>query len=194
MRVTADAEMYLLDRHLERLSRSARFFSFECDLRKVREEIVRAIPRRERPAGLRLTLARDDEICLEWSPLAVGYVSLLKLSSVTVNSGDVFLYHKTTNRGVYDKARKECDDQTDVILVNERGEVTETTIMNIAVFRKGRWMTPSISCGLLPGVMREELLARGDIVEGIVPAKELQSTELIRCFNALRGVCEARLL
>jgi para-aminobenzoate synthetase/4-amino-4-deoxychorismate lyase len=194
MRVTPASEVHLLDRHLERLSRSARFFSFECDLAGVREAIVRAVLRSERPVGLRLTLTKNGEISVESNPLPVGYVRSLKLSSETVNSSDVFLCHKTTNRGIYEKARKECDDQTDVILVNERGEATETTIMNIAVFRDGRWTTPLVSCGLLPGVMREELVASGEIVEGIVPAKELKPGELIRCFNALRGVCEARLV
>src|SRR5262249_16070672 len=118
----------------------------------------------------------------------------LTLSSVRVYSGDVFLYHKTTNRGIYEEARKECDEQTDAILINERGEITETTIMNIAVFRNGRWITPQTSCGLLPGVMREELLARGEIVEDVVHANELRPGELIRSFNTLRGICDINVI
>jgi branched-subunit amino acid aminotransferase/4-amino-4-deoxychorismate lyase len=59
--------------------------------------------------------------------------------------------------------------------------------MNIAVFREGRWVTPQVSCGLLSGVMREELLERGEIVEGVILARELQPGEAVRCFNALRG-------
>src|SRR5262249_2707406 len=153
----------------------------------MRDGIIRAVPRDRNPACLRLTLSKDGESNIESGPLPGGYARRLRLSSVHVHSGDVFLYHKTTHRGIYEQARKECDEQTDAILINERGEITETTIMNIAVFRDGQWITPQTSCGLLPGVMREELLARGEIVEGIVLANELRPGELIRCFNALRG-------
>ncbi len=190
MGVSEHGEVQLLDRHLERLNRSARFFDFQCDLAKVRDDIVRAVPHDGWPACLRLTLARNGESNLKSGPLPTGYAQRLRLSSVRVHSGDVFLYHKTTHRGIYEEARKECDGQTDAILINERGEITETTIMNIAVFRDGRWITPQTSCGLLPGVMREELLARREVVEGVIPANELRREESIRCFNALRGMHE----
>ena len=130
---------------------------------------------------------------VESGPLPAGHAKRLKLSSVRVNSDDVFLYHKTTNRGVYEAARRECDDETDAILINERGEITETTITNVAAFRNGRWVTPQVSCGLLPGTMREELLARGEIVEGVIRADDVEPGELIRCFNALRGVFDVPL-
>src|SRR5215470_11786691 len=182
MRVSEHGEVQLLDRHLERLKRSADFFSFKCDLTKLRDDIVRALPPHGNPTCVRLALSKEGESHLEASSLPAGYAQRLRLSSVRVHSGDVYLYHKTTNRGIYEKAREECDEQTDAILINEHGEITETTIMNIAVFRGGRWITPRMSCGLLPGVMREELLARGEIVEGVVPANELRPGELIRCF------------
>jgi branched-subunit amino acid aminotransferase/4-amino-4-deoxychorismate lyase len=190
MRVSESGDVYLLDRHLERLRKSARHFSFPCDIASLHGEIVLAARRDGIPSCLRLTLAQDGSRGLEVHPLPMAYAQQLKLSSVRVHSSDVFLYHKTTNRGMYDEARRECDDQTDVILINERGEITETTIMNIAVFRDGRWLTPPASCGLLCGVMREELLARGEIVEGVIRADELLHGESIRCFNALRGVRE----
>jgi para-aminobenzoate synthetase/4-amino-4-deoxychorismate lyase len=190
MGVSEQGEIQLLDRHLARLNRSARFFDFNCDLARVRDDIVRAVPQDGWPACLRLTLAKNGESNLESGPLPTGYAQRVSLSSVRVHSGDVFLYHKTTHRGIYEQARKECDEQTDAILINERGEITETTIMNIAVFRDGRWITPQMSCGLLPGVMREELIARGEIVEGVIRANELRPEESIRCFNALRGMHE----
>lgn len=188
MRVSESGDVYLLDRHLDRLSKSARYFSFKCDLEKLRAQILQAIPSRRTAAGLRLTLAKDGLVKVEAGPVPDGYAQRLTLSSARVNSNDVFLYHKTTNRTVFDQARRGCDEQTDVILINEREEITETTIMNLAVLREGRWITPQVSSGLLPGVMRAELLARGDIVEGVIPVNELRDGEVIRCFNALRGV------
>jgi para-aminobenzoate synthetase/4-amino-4-deoxychorismate lyase len=188
MRVSESGDVYLLERHLHRLSRSAQYFDFKCDDRDVRDRIREAIPPDGRPCCLRLTLFSDGALHLQPRPLPSHHAEQLKLATVQVKSDDVFLCHKTTNREIYDQARAECDDRTDVILVNERGEVTETTVTNIAVSRGDRWITPRISCGLLPGVMREELLARGEIVEGIVASEELREGEPIRCFNALRGV------
>ena len=188
MRVSETGEVYLLERHLERLSGSASYFSFACDLARVREEILKSVLSDRTPICLRLTLAKDGELTLACNPLPTGRAKRLKLSSVRVNSQDIFLRHKTTNRGPYEKARLECDEHTDVILTNERDEITETTVMNIAVLRDGRWTTPQESCGVLPGVMRQELLAHGEIVEGVIRAAQLESGEVIRCFNALRGL------
>jgi para-aminobenzoate synthetase/4-amino-4-deoxychorismate lyase len=186
MRVSTNGEVYLLDRHLHRLRQSARFFNFKCDPAEVRNQVLNAAPREA--ACLRLTLANAGQLSLESSPLPIDHPQRLKLSTVRVNSNDVCLYHKTTNRGIYEQARRECADRTEPILINERGEITETTIMSLAVLRAGRWITPKLSCGLLPGVMRDELLARGEIVEGVIHSSELRDGELIRCFNALRGV------
>jgi para-aminobenzoate synthetase/4-amino-4-deoxychorismate lyase len=178
MRVSAGGEVLLLDRHLERLRRSAEFFSFKCDLAKLRAGIPHT------PGRMRLTLSPDGTFEVEVGPLPAGNPRRLKLSRVRVNSKDPFLYHKTTNRKIY-------EDEIEVILVNERGEITETAIANIAVLREGLWLTPPVSCGLLPGVMRAELLSRGEIAEDVVRADELADGEPVRCFNALRGVFSA---
>src|SRR5262245_32343301 len=145
MRVSESGDVYLLERHLDRLSHSATFFSFRCDLPRMREAIVQVASRDRKAAYLRLTLGRGGDMDLELGPLPVGNATRLKLSSVRVNSADMFLYHKTTKRGVYDAARRECDEQTDAILVNERGEITETTVTNIAGLRERQWITPGVS-------------------------------------------------
>jgi para-aminobenzoate synthetase/4-amino-4-deoxychorismate lyase len=187
LRVLDGGRVYLLDRHLARLKRSADFFSFRCDVSAVRDAVLGALPK-ARAVCLRLTLSQDGSTSIERFPPPSGYVKRLKLSAVRVNSSDPFLYHKTTRRSIYDEAKRECGDDADALLVNERDEVTETTIMNIAVHRDGRWITPRVSCGLLAGVMREEMLAKGEVVEGVIHTNDLQPGELVRCFNALRGV------
>ena len=189
MKVSTNGEVYLLERHLARLRVSAEFFSFQCDFEKLRDALRSAPPER-----LRLLLSRDGQYDLDSGPQPADNPRHLKLSPIRVDSADPFLYHKTTRRGLYEAARQGCDAETDVILVNERGEVTETTIANIAVQRNGRWITPSIACGLLPGVMRAELLAKGELVEGVIQSGELTPGETIRCFNALRGTWPLKLL
>jgi len=185
MRVSARGEVLLLERHLGRLQHSADYFSFKYDSAQLRDGIPQT------PGRLRLTLSSDSTFDVEVGPLPARNPRFLRLSRVRVNSGDSFLYHKTTNRKTYEEARQDCDEENDVILVNERGEITETTIANIAVLREDRWITPAISCGLLPGVMRAELLARGEIAEGVVLANELVAGETVHCFNALRGLFAA---
>ena len=81
-------------------------------------------------------------------------------------------------------------DCEEVILWNREGEITEGTIFNVAVERKGRWVTPPVTSGLLGGVMRAELLASGAMVEGIILVDELREAGRFRLFNSC-GVCDA---
>jgi para-aminobenzoate synthetase/4-amino-4-deoxychorismate lyase len=103
-----------------------------------------------------------------------------------VDSDDVFLYHKTTNRQRYDQALS-LTDADDVILTDAHGHVTETTIANIAVRIDGVWWTPPVSCGLLPGTERAELLATGQIQERPVSISEVRSAVELARFNSVRG-------
>jgi para-aminobenzoate synthetase/4-amino-4-deoxychorismate lyase len=104
-----------------------------------------------------------------------------------VDVADPLLYHKTTRRAVYEAAAASRPDCGEVILWNADGYVTETAIANIAVCREGRWVTPPASEGLLPGTMRAELLARGIVVEGRIPADSLDAGSQLAAFNSLRG-------
>jgi branched-subunit amino acid aminotransferase/4-amino-4-deoxychorismate lyase len=189
-RVDEDGTVFLLERHLERLYGAARYFNFPCDIAQLRQVIQQGVadePRR--PARMRLLLSSRGECELQFHPLQSGEPhKYVRLSSVKVDSGDPFIRHKTTHRRVYEQARLGHPADSDVILVNERGELTESSIANIALWRGGRWVTPQASCGLLPGTLRAELLENGDLVEGILTADELVAGEQIRCFNSVRGV------
>jgi para-aminobenzoate synthetase/4-amino-4-deoxychorismate lyase len=185
MRVEQPGDVYLLDRHLARLRASAQYFSFQCDIEKLRNAIS-GLTGQTRSGRLRVLLSRSGEFELDVGPLPAGNPLEVKLSTLRVHSDNIFLYHKTTHREIYDQAGP------GEILVNERDEITETAIANIAVLRGDRWITPALRCGLLPGVLRAESLERGEIQEGILPADELIPGETIRCFNALRGIFDAR--
>jgi para-aminobenzoate synthetase/4-amino-4-deoxychorismate lyase len=81
-----------------------------------------------------------------------------------------------------------------VILWNPAGEVTETTIANIVVEINARRVTPPIACGLLPGTLRAELLATGDIREARVTIVELKAAARFWMVNSVRGWCPAMLI
>jgi len=104
-----------------------------------------------------------------------------------VDPGDVLLFHKTTLRARYDDARARHPDADDVILVNTRGEVTETTVANLAVHLNGRWVTPPLDAGLLPGTERAALLADGTLVEGAITIPQIRAADEIAVLNSVRG-------
>jgi branched-subunit amino acid aminotransferase/4-amino-4-deoxychorismate lyase len=190
MRVS-EGEIVLLKRHMERIWRSSQELGFVCDTDVVGAAIWTAGVRQTESVVLRFLLSRDGshEIQVKALPPA-GWPGYLQLSSVVVDSDDPTLRHKTTARAVYERAREGCRDEADALIVNERGEITETSILNVAVKRDGLWITPPVACGLLPGTMRAELLDEGSIREGVILAHDLVPGEMIRCFNAVRGVLD----
>ncbi|CAG8803376.1 12841_t:CDS:2, partial [Racocetra persica] len=114
------------------------------------------------------------------------------LDTTFTSSDNIFLYHKTTNRKIYDDARRRThlnlipgsnskNDILDVLLYNERSEITECSISNIAVefFDNNKlfWKTPAIECGLLSGVMRSYLIEIGDIIPGVITIEELKTAQ-----------------
>ncbi|MGZ8598655.1 MAG: aminotransferase class IV, partial [Actinomycetota bacterium] len=103
-----------------------------------------------------------------------------------VDPADVWLYHKTTRREPYERRRERRPDVDDVLLVNSRGELTESTIANLAVRVGGRWVTPPLAAGLLPGSARAALLADGTLVERAVPVRDLDGAE-IALVSSVRG-------
>jgi para-aminobenzoate synthetase/4-amino-4-deoxychorismate lyase len=193
MRWTPRDGWYLLDRHLARLGDSARHFRFVWSLSEIREALDRAVRSADQPRRVRLLLAEDGTVRVEHTPLEQrADVWRVRLAKHPVDPADEFLYHKTTNRAVYERARRpDCDD---VILWNAAAEVTETTIANLVVEIDGRRVTPPIACGLLPGTLRAELLATGQVSEKVVTIEQLKTAPSFWLVNSVRGWCPAVLI
>jgi para-aminobenzoate synthetase/4-amino-4-deoxychorismate lyase len=180
-----DGEIFLLERHLKRLADSAEYFDVKIDLNEIRGHLRNL--RFECPTRIRLLLNQDgsfDFQCLEIS--AVSGDVKLAIANQSVDSGDVFLYHKTTNRSVYEKAKADFPEADDVLLFNERCEVTESCIANVVVELDGRKVTPPVSCGLLAGTFRDELLSQGEIEEGVVTLDDLRRADSVWLINSVR--------
>ncbi len=185
----------LLELHLARLRDSADYFDFPCDLARIRAEIeaqVRAFP--AAPQRLRLRLAADGAPALAARPLApLGSDPFFRvaLARRPIDRADVFLYHKTTHRRVYEEVRSDFPGHDDAMLWNEAGEATESTIANLAVEIDGALYTPPVECGLLPGVARAELLARGVLRERRIALEELRGAARVFLLNSVRGLFPA---
>ncbi len=143
----------------------------------------------DRPVKIRLRLARGGRIEVSSSPLDRGapHPIRLALDDVPVDPADVFLYHKTTRRGRYEDARDRHPDADDTLLVNTRGEITETSVANIVAKVGGRWWTPPLDAGLLPGTERAALLADGTIAERAILADEARDAESLAVVSSVRG-------
>jgi len=180
-----DGKIFLLGRHLKRLAESADYFNFKCDLNVICDHLRNL--RIDSPTRLRLLLNENGEFDVQVLGLKrLEASSTLAIAKEPVDSGDVFLYHKTTNRAVYEQAKAGFPEADDVLLYNERGEVTESCIANIVVELNGRKVTPPVSCGLLPGTFRDELLEKGEIEEGLVTLKDLKRADSIWLINSVR--------
>ncbi len=186
---TPDAGFPLLDRHLARLSASARFFGRTLDPDAVRAALAAAVVGCGGPTRVRLTVDAHGTVAVtvaEAPPAPDGPVRVA-IDTEAVDSRELFARHKTTRRATYEAAAARHPRADDVVLVNERGEVVETTIATIAARLDGRWVTPPLASGCLPGVARAEALASGRLVEGVLTPGDLRRADALARLNAVRG-------
>ena len=186
---------FLLSGHLDRLSQSARYFGLSFDEETVRQQLESAaLAFGPAPRRVRLLLDERGDVRVESQPMEPGRRTWrIALARRPVDSASRFLYHKTTNRVVYEQARADFPQHDDVILWNENGEVTESCLANVVARVRGEWITPPVSCGLLPGVYRRRLLERGWIRECVIRVDELKNAERLCLINSVRGRIPCRM-
>lgn len=190
LRWTPAEGFFLLDEHLSRLSDSAVYFSFPFERAKTEAyltEVAKTLS--DSSWRVRLLLDRDGTLTHQLFPLpeAKDRPLRVKFASEPVNSNDIFLYHKTTRREVYERACQRQPDCDDVLLYNERGELTEASIANLVVELDGELVTPPVKCGLLGGTFRAHLLKQGKIREKIITQEDLARCTRIFLVNSVRG-------
>jgi branched-subunit amino acid aminotransferase/4-amino-4-deoxychorismate lyase len=191
---TPAAGFVLLEAHLRRLEASAGCFGFVCNLDEVRGLVNGAVQDLRGPAKLRVMLEADGSALCEAADLKPLADPLhVSVAAEPVDRTSVFLYHKTTNRSVYERARASRPAADAVILWNDAGEITEATESNVVIVRNGVKITPPIACGLLPGLKRAELLESGEIVEGRISKEDLLAADEIWLINSVRGWMRAAL-
>lgn len=183
-----------LSRHLDRMEASAGDLGHRFDRRDVGRELHAFASRTSRPQRIRLTVSGEGEISVVGSdpPPVTGPVALT-IDSVPVDARDEDLRHKTTDRGRYEACRARHPQFDDVIMINQDGHLTETTIANLVVELDGVWVTPPLASGCLPGVGRAALLGRHHVLERNVTIDELSRATALRLVSSLRGVRSAHL-
>jgi len=194
---------FLREKHIARLLDSAEYFDFPINPRWSSTEVPRPPLPKEIlesyldkissqftfPQRVRVLLDKHGNLSSETKPFQQSdNYPLLKvcLAKEPIKSGNIFLFHKTTCREVYDSARKDFPNCDDVLLYNEKNKLTEFTIGNLVVEMDGKCYTPPLSCGVLAGTFRAHLLETGQVEERILQIEDLKKCEKIFRVNSVR--------
>ena len=202
MHASSTGEVALLELHLDRLLRSAQTLGYETTGREaIRSRVIGHLfshPMPGRQQRVRLLMDHVGQIQIEsYALTALSDLPLVAISPLRLDSRAFFLQHKTTYRPWYADATSWLGSHPnffDLIFLNEKNEVCEGSRSNIYLLQDGVWVTPPLSCGLLAGVLRRQLLASGKVVERTIPASALEATHAqLRLSNALRGWFDVQL-
>ena len=200
LRWERESGFYLLERHLTRLQSSSAHFGYPFDREGVHAALAAEVDRLDSDVHMvRLLLAEDGTLTVNSTRIelpAKGTVWKFVISDSRVDEKDPLFFHKTTRRQFYDremerqKALTGCDE---VIFLNKKGELTEGTRTNLFIEQDGRLFTPALTCGLLPGTLREELidLPRAAASEAVLTLADLASADRIYLGNSVRGLIRA---
>ncbi|MFT0169893.1 aminodeoxychorismate synthase component I [Paraburkholderia mimosarum] len=195
------------ERHLARLAASAAWLGFPCDVEALRarlNETCATFADDDAPHRMRLALGKSGAVTITSVPLAalahdtVGVLLAPDHGFAPVESADALLLRKTTRRAEFDRAWREAEalGAFDMLFFNERGELTEGGRSNVFVKLDGKWYTPPLASGVLPGVMRGVLLDDASFggSERVLTRDDVLEAEALVLTNALRGAVPARLI
>jgi len=191
-----------LETHLARLKDSAAALGFECDRHAARNALNAACFALEAPSRVRLKLAPGGAMAIEMraAPAAPTAPIGLVVRPLPVAPDDPRLRHKTSDRGFYDNARAaaraDCGAD-EVVFQAPDGRITEGSFTHVFIARGDRLLTPPLTVGLLPGVLRADLIAAGEAEEAEIGMADLEQADrdgTLRLGNALRGLMPARLV
>jgi para-aminobenzoate synthetase/4-amino-4-deoxychorismate lyase len=192
-------EYVLLERHVGRMRSSAEYFGFEFDCRKLEAELCETASRfaRGEKRRVRISLDRNGQIEVNSTEFSDERHGRVMIATHRTASEDRFLFHKTTHRQSYDKelARARAAECDDALFFNERDELTEGAIHNVVLIKNGVYLTPALTCGLLPGTYRAEFLKEHpDAREEVLRREDLLQADAIFLCNSVRGLYEVRLV
>ena len=179
-----------LDRHLARMKASAEALGFAFNRHAARNELQAATFRLRAPAKVRLLASAAGSLAIEVRPRPPAPVEpvVAGIVPLPVDPADWRLRHKTTDRHFYDEARRRAG-RFEVVFTDRAGRLTEGSFTSVFVERDGTLLTPPLALGLVPGILRAELIERGEAREAELTAEDLADGFLIG--NAVRGLLRA---
>jgi para-aminobenzoate synthetase/4-amino-4-deoxychorismate lyase len=186
---TPEGGFSLREKHLARMLDSANYFDIPISEIELEECLEQISSKFSSPQRVRLLLDQSGKLSSEAGPFQLlEEPQFLKvcLAKEPIDSNNIFLFHKTTQRTVYESARKELESFDDVLLYNELGELTEFRLGNLVVELNNKLITPPVSCGLLRGTFRAHLLETGKVAERKILVEQLKDCTKIFRVNSVR--------
>lgn len=179
-----DGVLFLLDEHLQRLQNAATYFDYPIEIATIQKQLN--LISRQYESGVykvRLCLMKTGKFTIETMPITnMMSIDALSLAPQCVNSQNIYLYHKTSNRDHLPqiKAGKEC------LIYNEKNEITEFVNGNVVLLINNQWLTPTLKSGLLPGIMRQHYIKQGLISESTLMLNDIIKADKIAFINSVR--------
>jgi para-aminobenzoate synthetase/4-amino-4-deoxychorismate lyase len=194
---------FLLEEHLNRIQNSAHIFNFKYKTKEINRVFVNLKKEMQNKTNykVRFILEKSGKIHTEFKELAVQDLKdkpqVVLYNTKSINSHNILLQHKTLHSSVrdfYNEIATKFSDYDDVIFVNERGQITESSKANLFIDYAGKIFTPPLSVGALPGVMRSFILENNpSIKEKILYPDDLIHADKIWLSNSVRGLFEVHL-
>ena len=185
--------------HGDRLTKSAQYFFYPFDRKRLIGILadIKKIMRKSKPHKIRIFLDKNGQF--RWDRQVFGAISgpaSAYLSRRPIDEKNPFLFNKTTYKPWYEKDKivisaKNCFD---ILHINSLGKLTEGSRSNVFIKKGEMLFTPSLECGLLPGVLRKNLLRRGKCKEAILTPEDLEKADAVYCGNSVRGLVQVELL
>jgi para-aminobenzoate synthetase/4-amino-4-deoxychorismate lyase len=186
-----NGEIYLFERHIERLRKSAEYFLFIFNEKENRKLLLKLVKKKFTSGRykLRMTLNKLGKTNCDLSILDPDPDEInVMISENTISTKSVMQYFKTTNRDLYNGEfkRYSAEGFFDVLFFNEKKELAEGSFTNIIIKKDNEWLTPSVSCGILPGIFRSYLIQNNKVKESIISHDDLLQADEIKLVNSVR--------
>ncbi|MFA5995863.1 MAG: aminodeoxychorismate synthase component I [Patescibacteria group bacterium] len=189
----------LLNEHLQRLKNSAKYFSYQFSLPALKKQLHQYAKRhlsKNQPYKIRILLDQTGHVTITGRDVACNVSTKQKpigkviFSKHKTDPTNIFLYHKTTNRALYNKEYKKYSKlgYTDVLFCNKNNEITEGSIHNIIIKKNNKYFTPPVACGLLPGIYRAYFMNTHNVTEKILTKQDLKEADKVYICNSVRGL------
>ncbi len=199
-----DNGYFFLDEHLNRIEESAKYFDYYISRKNIQKQLRRLENsfKTGKRYKVRVLLDRAGKVHREYDVLKTvperpsnTAMNKITISEIRTNRDDIFLYHKTDNRSLYNEEYRHYSGQgfCEVVFMNEQGEITEGAVTNVFVLKDGIYRTPPVTSGLLPGIYRTHFMNTNEVTEEVLYEHDLFETDGLFICNSVRGMHEVTL-
>jgi len=181
--------------HKSRMQHAARELGYKFSSKRF-DTVLQSVSAM-RPQRVRLSLSRNGQFTLEQTDYIAAARLSISLSKYALTSDVQITAHKVSHRQFYEGEQERISALTgadEVLFTNPRNELCEGSFTSLFIEKDGQYLTPPLSCGLLPGILRAEMIETGHAKEAVLTVDDLCSADKIYLGNSLRGLIPATLL